>query len=210
MYLWNNIALIEDDSHFTIWVKQAKRLDHDRCSLAAVTPYLKGTMVDLGANIGTHSYYYAKFGKVICVEANPIAFECLTHNMQGTDCELYNLAISDISGSKIDIITGCKNYGASFTIPGKTISTIRLDDLQLNECNYIKIDIEGDELLALKGGRQTISKHKPVIYIECNKHTLLRKGIDHNDLIIYLMQLGYKVPHVPDSVIQTDLLCTPN
>ncbi len=209
-YLWNNIALIPDDAYFTKWVKETKRLDHHQGFLNYLRPYLKGTMLDLGANIGTHSIYYARFGRVICFEANPIAFECLQHNMKDQNCELYNLAISDVVGDYIDMADTGDNYGAAFTKPGDSIQTVTVDSLELTACDYIKIDIEGDELKALIGAQKTIAKFRPVMCIECNEHTLVRRDLTGNDLVEYIHSLGYTTSVRKPEDISCDLLCLPS
>lgn len=48
------------------------------------------------------------------------------------------------------------------------IPTMRIDDLSLEVCDLIYLDIEGFELLALQGGQKTISRCKPVIGVELN------------------------------------------
>ncbi len=50
------------------------------------------------------------------------------------------------------------------------INLKKLDDLNLQNISLIKIDVEGFELEALEGGKQTIIQNKPVILIEIWKH----------------------------------------
>ena len=210
MYLWNNIALIEDDSHFTKWVQEKGRLDHHQGFLKTLKPYLHGTVLDIGANIGTHTIYYANHAsRVFAFEPNPIAFECLQYNLrQYLNTTLYPNAVSNHI-AKIDIVSCGANYGAAYTLPGNTIPTITIDSLELSECNFIKIDVEGDELAVLLGAEQTVRKYKPVMCIECNEHTLIRKGMNGSHLIKHIQSLGYKTsPHNPND-ISTDLICLP-
>lgn len=209
MYLWNNIALIEDDTYFTKWVKECGRLDHHQGFLKTLKPYLKGTILDVGANVGTHSIYYARYGYVICFEANPIAFECLTHNMRHENCLLLNRAVSNKDNQFIDMVNEGTNYGAQHTTPGTTIETITIDSLNLIECNFIKMDIEGDELAALQGAKETIAEFKPVLCVECNLSTLVRKNISADDLISYITSFGYKTSVRQPEDISCDLICVP-
>ncbi len=73
--IYKGMALIKDDKYFTKWCKEANSLSHHLGFLHYLRPFLGGTMVDMGANIGTHSIYYAQFGHVHCFEPNAIAFE---------------------------------------------------------------------------------------------------------------------------------------
>jgi FkbM family methyltransferase len=209
MYLWNDIALIEDDAYFTKWVKETGRLDHHTGFLNTLKPYLRGTVLDIGANIGTHTIYYTKYAdRVLAFEPNPIAYECLEHNLRNTSAKLQNVAVSDHFGF-IDIIPQGNNYGAVYTVPGTRIPTITIDSLQLEQCNFMKIDVEGDELAVLMGAKETILKHKPVMCVEVNEHTLVRRGIDGNYLISTIQKLGYTTSVRKPQDISTDLICIP-
>ncbi len=54
------------------------------------------------------------------------------------------------------------------------------------EPSLIKIDVEGDEQKVLDGAKNTIEKHKPVIYIERNFEP------DSKSLDDYMISVGYK------------------
>jgi FkbM family methyltransferase len=211
MILWNNIALIEDDAYFTKWVKETGRLDHHQGFLKALAPYVKGTVLDIGANIGTHTIFYARNAtKVIAFEPNQVAYECLEYKMKAfPNVTLFKAAVSNHE-AMVDIIPQGDNYGAVYTVPGTTVPTITIDSLQLDSCNYMKIDVEGDELAVLLGGKDTIAKFKPVMCIECNEHTLQRKGMDGNHLISYIHSLGYTTTVRKPEDISCDLICLPN
>lgn len=205
--LFNNIALIKDDAYFTPWVKEAGELAHHRGFLDALAPYLRGTMLDIGANIGTHSIHYAKYGHVHCFEPNPIAFECLSHNMKGLPrVHLYNVAVSCEAGF-IDMVDQGDNYGAVYTKPGTAIRTITIDSLNLDACDFIKIDVEGDEPNVLLGAWDTIKKYSPVMCIECNKNTLERKGYSASYLEQLIGTLGYTQSVRQPEDISCDLIC---
>ena len=51
---------------------------------------------------------------------------------------------------------------------GENIETITIDSLDLDGCDFIKIDVEGFEPLVLLGAEETIRKYKPVILFEKN------------------------------------------
>lgn len=202
---WNGIYLIRGDRYFTKWVKESARLDHHRGFLEYLQPYLKGLIIDIGANIGTHTTFYARYGKVIAIEANPLAFQCLIRNVPEAMC--INAAIGHEPG-RVSILQNPDNQGASYTTPGNDIPRITIDSLNLDQCNFIKIDIEGDEIAALEGGRKTIETYKPVMCIESNPDTLIRKGFTPQDLMDCITSLGY-IAH-PKKVIMdscVDLLC---
>ena len=43
---------------------------------------------------------------------------------------------------------------------------MKLDDLELDNCKLIKIDIEGHEWEAIQGGQKLLKMHRPIIYME--------------------------------------------
>ena len=42
----------------------------------------------------------------------------------------------------------------------------------IKEIDFIKMDIEGAEIEALKGGKQTLSEHLPTLHLEVNSQLL--------------------------------------
>jgi FkbM family methyltransferase len=210
--IWNDIALIKDDAYFTKWVKETGKLAHHDGFLNYLRPYLGGVMLDIGANIGTHSIYYAQFGVVHCFEPNPIAFECLEHNLRNhvPERNLHPTAVGAHPGTISMSPPGGGNYGAVFTEPGTDIPVITIDSLNLSQVNYMKIDVEGDELLVLEGAKETIQTHRPVICIESNPHTLSRKNLTPKDLVQAIHSLGYTCKQRVPEDISCDLLCEPS
>ena len=61
-----------------------------------------------------------------------------------------------------------------------------------NKILVVKLDIEGAELFALKGGKKTIMEHKPIILMEvCSKHI---KNFNYtvNDIYNFFDKINYK------------------
>lgn len=71
------------------------------------------------------------------------------------------------------------------------IPMIRLDDLRLQRCDYLMLDIEGDELPALRGALETLSRCRPVVAIEVNKN-LKYVGITEDDIQTFMLAHGYR------------------
>lgn len=69
------------------------------------------------------------------------------------------------------------------------VAIIALDDLKLPRLDFLKLDIEGYEIEALKGGRDTIRRYRPFIWIEYWKVGL--EGVIHelNDLPSYKWEI---------------------
>jgi FkbM family methyltransferase len=62
--------------------------------------------------------------------------------------------------------------GLGFGEDGEEVSTVTIDSLNLSRCDFIKLDLEGAEPLALSGATETIKKFYPTILFEHNHHQL--------------------------------------
>ena len=67
------------------------------------------------------------------------------------------------------------------------INAITIDSLELPKVDFIKLDIEGGELHALKGAITTIVKHQPIITFEYLNH------LGHESPIPFLTENNYDV-----------------
>ena len=140
----------------------------------------KDTIIDVGANIGTQTLSFSEKvgnkGKVLAFEPQNIISQCLQTNLtlnDITNVEVYTMGISDRNGwGRINDEEFSKDgrYGeAGIQEKGTRIKIIKLDNLELEKCDLIKIDIEGHEWNAINGGKKFIAKHKPIVYLEAKK-----------------------------------------
>lgn len=67
------------------------------------------------------------------------------------------------------------------------MTTVCLDDLKLEKCRLIKIDVDGNELDVLQSGEATIKKLRPILYVENDIREKSR------DLLEYLMAMDYSL-----------------
>ena len=138
-----------------------------------------GFILDIGSNVG---YYTCMLGnefqnsKVISVEASPSIFDVLKDNCElneRSNVILYNRAITDKDGAEINFYshdsmsTTDKQTLTDWAIPENQIGkektkTITIDTLLKNEnankIQFCKMDIEGAEVMALKGAQSTLKK----------------------------------------------------
>jgi FkbM family methyltransferase len=152
----------------------------------------KMVLYDVGANIGTHSIALAKkYGNCISVrsfEAQRQIYYMLCGNVaiNGLDnviCEY--LAVSDRPDETIDIAlpdyNTVNNFGGVELIEiehsdnqnmikpnTESVVTCTLDSFD-EAVDFIKIDVEGMEHLALEGARQILAEHRPVCFVEIMK-----------------------------------------
>jgi len=163
-------------------------------------------VVDVGANIGFHSLESWRAtgprGKVISIEASPHHATALRRNLElnglPTD-NVINVAVGDHDG---DVTLGLPTGGNqgmfginAGTESAFTVRLTRIDDLlatkDLSKLALVKLDIEGSELGALHGARETLRKHQPAILIELNDTALTRCGASSAEVVRFLEEAGY-------------------
>jgi FkbM family methyltransferase len=169
--------------------------------------------LDCGANIGVHTVEWAQFmfgwGEVISIEAQERIFYALSGNISINNC--FNArAIWAAVGSENKLIgvplpdyTKPSSFGSLEIIKKENTEFIgqeidysndmlhltqmlRIDDLNMTRLDFIKLDIEGMELEALKGAEETIKITKPIMIVEKIK-------ADEKMLTNFLMEKGYKI-----------------
>jgi hypothetical protein len=64
--------------------------------------------------------------------------------------------------------------------------------LQLPACDLIQLDLEGYEVYALYGARETIRRHRPVLIVEINKSAGY-EGFGRDEIRRAIAELGYRV-----------------
>lgn len=152
----------------------------------------KRVVVQAGGNCGFYiKPYAALFETVYTFEPDPQNFYCLTNNVDEQNVIKIQACLGDehkLVGMKVKQ----KNAGVSRVseYPGG-YPTFMIDDLGLEVCDLIHLDIEGYEFFALRGAVETIKKCKPIISIEWLGHNRLY-GITDNEIISFLSNLGYR------------------
>jgi FkbM family methyltransferase len=76
-----------------------------------------------------------------------------------------------------------------------TVSMRRLDDLVAEGApapDFLKIDVEGAELLVLRGARRTLEMTHPPVFAELLRKWAERFGYQPNDVIALMGELGYR------------------
>ncbi len=181
----------------------------------------------MGANLGYHTVSLSKLvgnsGKVVAFEPQRITFQQLNCNIflnKLDNVYTYNAAVgeenSEVYMEQVDYYkvvegyygTNIGNTSISNNRIGDKVSKITLDSLNLPKCNFIKLDIQGCELLALMGARNTILKHRPILFIEMEIQHLIKFNTTVEYLQQYIFTLGYKIFRI-DNDYPHDYICIP-
>lgn len=174
--------------------------------------------MDVGANVGAYLFTlenHLKPENIFAFEPNPQLFKRLGRLFPKVN--LSSVALSDISTIaefKIPVINGekvhtrgtlqtsIKEKNEEKTILQKVevkplddlvFDTAQTDNLKLQKLDFIKIDVEGNEMQTLRGAKKTIEKFKPILMVEMEQR-------HHEDnlwtLISEIADWGYSVNYL--------------
>ena len=161
--------------------------------------------LDIGANVGLWSRDLVKrFDTVIAFEPVAMFRECLARNVFAKNLQVQSIALGDHEGM-INMIITEGNTGHTHVDPnsqnGSTQIT-KLDSLNIDNVDYIKIDCEGYEYRVLCGAEQTIRRCRPVVVIEQKPHDAYSKDYGQFAAIGLLQEWGMvKLDQVRDDWI---------
>lgn len=184
-----DIKMPDSDTHFT---QQTFELEHLEAVLKATEH--RRTALDCGAHVGAWSKEIAShFEEVHSFEPSPANFECLKANTKGLEnVTLHNVAVGEGGTGSLHPPVNPGNSGAGWVVEGNDFEIIKLDSLNLQDVDFIKMDIEGFEPAALRGAEETIKRWRPVVLVE-QKAITARYGEDHMLAGIILERWGYKL-----------------
>lgn len=132
--------------------------------------------VQAGGGYGMYPRLLAEtFDRVYTFEPNPISFHCLVNNCQSENIYKYNAVLSD-QNQIIKIKTKKLNNPGETRVSSEgdySIPAITIDNLALDACDFIQLDVEEYELNVLKGAKNTIEKYNPVISCENGNDAIL-------------------------------------
>tara|TARA_Y100000813_G_C24102612_1_gene323764 strand:+ start:115 stop:960 length:846 start_codon:yes stop_codon:yes gene_type:complete len=167
------------------------------------------TVFDVGANIGCFSVPFAKKvgsnGKVYAFEPQPFINKLLKKNIQennldnvkiiddGLGAKNQTLKLDDFDYTTIGNFGGISlsgrnnlNYAQKKTDKKHIVRLRTLNEfIDLQQCNFLKIDVELMELSVLEGAKDFIKKFKPIIWIENHREY-------PNSLNKQLLKINYK------------------
>ena len=149
---------------------------------------------DLGANVGFYSLLAARKGcRVVAFEPLPSNLAFLRRHIvlnHLTSVEVVEAAVCDRDGTAAFAIDGHPSQTRLADAGGIFVLNVALDSLSLPPPDVLKIDIEGAEYDALCGGKETITKSFPVVFLATHGDTVHRRCCD------LLAGWGYKLTRI--------------
>lgn len=161
-------------------------------------------VIDAGAGVGEYTHVASlavgREGKVISIEASSEPFAYLKKNSARSPLKNIS-AMKAALGEKKGSIRMFRPVGTSFVDSVKkdwsgptfsySVKSVTVDgivrQMKLERLDLLKLDIEGSELSALAGAKETLRKLRPRIMIETHGEDL------HSKVVEFLKKHGYRI-----------------
>jgi len=166
------------------------------------------TIVDIGAHAGRHTRVFVELapqGRVFAVEPLPDKAQALRETF-GSTVTIFEGALGGSSGRASFVWaqgtpeeSGLRrrNYNdpANARPTEIEVAVTTLDEWgsDLKRCDFIKIDVEGAELTALRGGTALLERLRPIVSVEFGRPAYSAYGHSPAELYEYADRCGYRL-----------------
>lgn len=163
-------------------------------------------VVDIGANIGWYSILLGRAaprGRVIAFEPIPSTLAFLRKNLALNKTPNVDIREHGLSDEDKDLVFFFHPHLSGATSAANLLDNKdaievrahvhRMDNILASEprIDLLKCDVEGAEIFVIRGGLQTISRTKPVLFIEMLRKWSAKFGYHPNEIIDLLGTIGY-------------------
>jgi FkbM family methyltransferase len=148
------------------------------------------TAVQAGGNVGLWPLAMSRrFERVITFEPDVTSCACLLENLvDARNVTVIPAALGDVAGT-------CgiehRSLGSHRVAEGKDVDVMTLDSFDLRDVDLLQLDVEGYELNALRGARNTLARCLPLVQVELRN---FGERYDANDALVraFLGTFGYE------------------
>jgi FkbM family methyltransferase len=170
-------------------------------------------VIDIGANVGYFTSLFSDLvgpgGQVHAFEPLPSTFELLSRNIRkfpaqknvfsnclalGERDEKSILFVPNEDHGQAALARHCDGSWTGNQIRAVNVEMIRLDWYaeRLPRIDFVKCDVEGAELLALRGAESTLRRCRPKIFLEIEERWTSSFGWTAADVVRFLQEIGYQ------------------
>lgn len=157
------------------------------------------TVVEVGANMGSLTVPLARMvgpeGQVLAIEPQPLMYDLLVRNRELNNLGHVKLVQAGAGGApgKMTLPRLPTNETFNFggvsllknSADGQEVPIVIVDDFDLPDVRFIKIDVEGMEADVLRGSANTINRCRPFLFVENDRQE------KSPELISLLADYGY-------------------
>lgn len=204
MILKDTLRLVLNFLHLDL----TKNLEYDRLTKSIMKKVIQkdSNCIDIGCHKGEMLQSIIKLapeGKHFAFEPIPYLYEQLKVKFEG-QATVFPYALSDKSGqTTFNLVKNAPAYSGinkrKYAVENPEIEEIQVELKQLDEVipaetkiDFIKIDVEGGEFDVLKGAKNLLNTHHPILVFECGIGASEFYGTKPTDLFQFLADLNYK------------------
>jgi FkbM family methyltransferase len=123
---------------------------------------------------------------------------CFAVNVTAPNVTMHACALGEKNGS-VSMKTAPTSSGDSFVSGHSMLAEVagpgdipmkRLDEFNLQDVDFIKLDCEGYELFSLRGGEETLKRCRPCVIVEQKPGRAQKFGLPETGAVAYLQSLG--------------------
>jgi FkbM family methyltransferase len=203
-YLPQNV----DNDVIAIHMKRGEFFEPDVITLAKKYIKPNTAVLDIGANFGQMSIEFAKTvgagGYVYSFEAQKAVFDILSLNIEANNLKNVECVYGAVYKNTNEVFffpppdfTKFGSYG-SFGLnvenkEGVEVKSITIDSLHIDRpISFMKIDVQGSDLFALEGARETIMKHRMPILFEFEEQFQEKFQTNFNQYVQFVQSVQYE------------------
>jgi FkbM family methyltransferase len=161
------------------------------------------TVVDVGAHYGAYTVRLAQLvgptGSVLAIEPASHASEILSRNLALNglqNVQMKRLALGEATGEgplylQSDPSRNRMIGTMSGAVGVESVEVARLDDLVGDQVSFVKMDVEGAELFALRGADNVLATLRPVMLFEYQPEAARAMGADPAEIWQQFERHGY-------------------
>ncbi|SEC68263.1 methyltransferase, FkbM family [Rhizobiales bacterium GAS188] len=172
-------------------------------------------IIDGGANEGAYTVFFASrvgsTGRVIAVEPSPRELERLRRNIARNSLDnvvVAAAALAERTGEVTLNVANATHAGQNtlgefmyegvvsagrVAVPASTLDELVAAHVPDGKLDVVKLDLEGAELRALAGARNTLRQARPLILFEASPAALARQGGSVEAVTSLLAEAGYRL-----------------
>jgi FkbM family methyltransferase len=207
------LSLLAQHPHLYKWLLLLKGRGHYNLDKVVFLSLVQDqdTVLDVGANLGYYTLLFSQIvgsrGAVHAFEPVPDTFarlaDLISEREKCKNVHLNDVAIGDACSDQ-EIFIPANDFGQaslaedkliakttkSYVIPVTTIDTY-VEERDFSRLDFVKIDVEGYELLCLTGAVNTLKKFQPLLYLEIYNEWSKKFNYSPPELVSFLEGIGY-------------------
>lgn len=215
-------------------------LSYESAELKSILQFIKPSPVvlDIGANIGWYSLVLGRLfpdSEIHAIEPSEKMFESLQLHISINDaknirphklgmsensgeCTFFEIPNNSVNSSMVNLTDDPAAKSQIVTV--KTVDDFCAEN-NITKVDFIKCDVEGAELLVLKGAIETLKK-KPLVFCEMVRKWSIKFNYHPNEIIEFMKKFGYEecyaisekglrlIGEMDDLTVETNFLFVPS